>query len=104
EGLATYVEPVARARAGQLLPEDVWLEWLRDYPQGYGRGGSAGLDGTHDWGRTYYGGALYWLLADVETRRRSGNQLGLEHGLRAIGAQGGSILQRWSQQQLIDAL
>src|SRR5262249_39807979 len=27
EGLATYVEPLARARAGLVAPSDVWRDW-----------------------------------------------------------------------------
>jgi hypothetical protein len=34
EGLATYVEPIARAQAGSLSAERVWAEMVRDMPQG----------------------------------------------------------------------
>ncbi len=34
EGLSDYLEPVARARAGQLTPEDVWREFVEGLPQG----------------------------------------------------------------------
>jgi hypothetical protein len=54
-----------------------------------------GLDGTRDWGRTYWGGALFWLLADVEIRQRTDNRRGLEHALRGIVAAGGTIASRW---------
>ena len=84
EGLATYVEPVARARAGELTPEKVWGDMARDMPQGLPEAGDRGLDYTHTWGRTYWGGALFCLLADVEIRKRTGNTMGLEHALRAI--------------------
>ena len=33
EGAATYVEPIARAQAGQLSPERVWAEFALDMPQ-----------------------------------------------------------------------
>ena len=84
EGLATYVEPIARIRAGQLTPERMWSDLVENLPQGLPAKGDRGLDHTPTWGRTYYGGALYCLRADVEIRRRTGNKLGLEHALRAI--------------------
>lgn len=95
EGLATYVEPIARARAGELSPEKVWRDLVRGLPQGLPKPGDEGLDRTHTWGRTYWGGALFWLLADVEIREQTGNRFGLEHALRAVVAQGGSIAERW---------
>ena len=61
---------------------------LRDMHQGLPQAGDRGLDDTPTWGRTYWGGALFCLLADVEMRERSGNGKGLQHALRAIMAQG----------------
>lgn len=84
EGLATYVEPIARARTGELSPEKVWGEMVAGMPQGLPEAGDRGLDFTPTWGRTYWGGALFCLLADVEIRKRTGNKMGLEHALRAI--------------------
>jgi len=103
EGLATYVEPIARARAGELRPEKVWRDLVRGLPQGLPRQGDEGLDRTHTWGRTYWGGALFWLLADVEIRERTRNRFGLEHALRAVVAQGGSIAERWPLQRALEA-
>lgn len=88
EGLATYVEPVARAKAGQLDPATVWSELAAGLPQGLPQPGDRGLDHTPTWGRTYWGGALFALLADVEIRRRTQNRRGLPDALRAILAAG----------------
>ena len=68
EGLATYVEPIARARAGDLLPQRVWGDMVDAMPQGLPKSGDHGLDFTHTWGRTYWGGALFCLMADIEIR------------------------------------
>ena len=95
EGLSTYVEPIARARAGILSPERAWSDLANGLPQGQPQDGDRGLDFTHTWGRTYWGGALFCLRADVETRRRTGNRRGLEHALRAINAAGGTIERSW---------
>ena len=88
EGLASYVEAIARAQSGQLSPEKVWADLVAGLPQGLPQQGDRGLDHTPTWGRTYWGGALYCLLADVEIRRRSANRFGLQHALRAILAAG----------------
>jgi hypothetical protein len=101
EGIATYVEPIARIQAGNLKAEQMWLDLVRDMPQGLPQVGDRGLDHTHTWGRTYWGGALFCLLADVEIRRETNNQKGLEHALRAILDAGGDIRNEWN---LEDAL
>src|SRR5882672_1857788 len=101
EGIATYVEPIARIQAGNLTAEQMWFDLVRDMPQGLPQAGDRGLDHTHTWGRTYWGGALFCLLADVEIRRRTNNARSLEHALRAILAAGGDIRTEWN---LEDAL
>ena len=95
EGLATYVEPIARARAGNLTPERIWGDMVKSMSQGLPEKGDRGLDFTHTWGRTYWGGALFCLVADVEIRKRTGNRMGLEDGLRGILKAGGNIEVDW---------
>jgi hypothetical protein len=95
EGLATYVEPIARVRAGDLTPEKIWGDMVEGMPQGLPESGDRGLDFTHTWGRTYWGGALYCLLADVEIRKRTGNRMGLQDATRGILKSGGSIEVEW---------
>ncbi|HEY3742905.1 MAG TPA: hypothetical protein VGL53_23825, partial [Bryobacteraceae bacterium] len=43
------------------------------------------------WGRTYWGGAIYWILVEVEIRKRTSNKKGLEQALRGILKNAGSI-------------
>ena len=102
EGLATYVEPIARARAGILTPERVWRDFIDGLPQGQPESRDRGLDGTPTWGRTYWGGALFCLRADVTIRQRTDNRLGLEHCLRAILDAGGSIDRDWTIDRVLD--
>ena len=71
EGIATYVEPIARAQIGDLTPERIWTDMVRGMPQGEPQLFDKGLDHTHTWGRTYWGGALFCLLADVRIRQAS---------------------------------
>ncbi|WP_109489198.1 hypothetical protein [Occallatibacter savannae] len=95
EGLATYVEPLARVMTGELTAKQVWHDMVRDMHQGEPQTGDAGIDHTHTWGRTYWGGALFCLVADVAIRRETHNRKGLRDALRAIVEHGGSIDQNW---------
>ncbi|MFZ6644877.1 hypothetical protein ACO0LO_04130 [Undibacterium sp. TJN25] len=95
EGIATYVEPVARAQAGLLPPEKIWGDLMRDLHQGLPEDGDKGLDHTHTWGRTYWGGALFCLLADVRLREQTNNRFGLQQALRAINRESGGMVNEW---------
>jgi len=69
----------------------MWYELVRDLPQGLPASGDRGLDHTHTWGRTYWGGALFCFLADVQIHQRTNNQKGLEDALRGILDAGADI-------------
>jgi hypothetical protein len=104
EGLAVYLEPIARARAGELRPEDVWREFAVGMPKGRVGDGPrrhAGLDDARDWARVYWGGATFCLQADMEIRRRTGNRLGLEDAMRGLLASGGNIARFWDFGRLL---
>ena len=102
EGLATYVEPLARHRQGALSATDVWTEWSQRMRQGEPEPGDQGLDRTHTWGRTYWGGALFCLAADVEIRARTQGKASLEDALRAIVREGGSIAVSWPIEKVLE--
>src|SRR5580658_2144985 len=102
EGMATDVEPVARAQVGRLTAERVWREMVDGMPQGLPAAGDQGLDNTHTWGRTYWGGALFCLLADIEIRKQTGNAQGLRDALRAINRAGGTIEADWRLERVIE--
>ena len=89
EGLATYVEGIARAQFGNRDVSDVWAEYRHSMPRGLPLAGEGGMDDTPTWARTYWGGALYCLQADVAMRERTGNRVGLQTALRAILKQTG---------------
>jgi hypothetical protein len=95
EGISTYVEPVARAREGGMAVKEVWGTFVRDMPKGEPGPDDHGLDNTHTWGRTYWGGAIFCLLADVRIRERTKNRKGLEDALRGINRGGGNISEDW---------
>jgi predicted metalloprotease with PDZ domain len=95
EGLATYVEPIARARAGLVSDVDVWRGLVQGLPNGQPRAGENGFDHTRRWGALYWGGALFWFLADLEIRERTGGRRSVDDAVRAIRAEGGTIAVRW---------
>ena len=101
EGISTYVEPVARAREGGMAVKEVWGTFVRDMPKGEPGPGDQGLDNTHTWGRTYWGGAIFCLLADVRIHERTKNRKGLEDALRGINRGGGNINEDWDIQKTL---
>lgn len=95
EGLAVYVEGIAREQAGNRTQEDVFSEQMKQMPRGMPQPGDAGLDHTHTWARTYWGGAMFCFLADVEIHRRTGNRKGLQDAMRAVAASSGGLSADW---------
>ena len=101
EGQATYIEPIARVMTGELKAQQIWQDMFRDMSKGEPGPSDEGLDHTHTWGRTYWGGALFCMEADVKIRRETGNRKGLQDALRAVVAQGGTIDHEWKLPQAL---
>ena len=101
EGLSTYVEPLLRSRDGELDEEDVWARWVKMMPEGRPGRSDRGLDHTHTWGRTYWGGALFWLVVDVELRQRTHGAKGLRDVVRALLAAGGNGRADWTAERVL---
>lgn len=95
EGLATYVESLARGRAGLLSAASVWRGWVQAMPQGQPLADDRGLDHTPTWARTYWGGALFCLLADVRMRQHGSPERGLQQALQGVLAAGGDYRVAW---------
>jgi hypothetical protein len=96
EGIASYQEPLARARAGYISEQQLWRELLDGLPKGLPGPGEGGLDGTQSWARTYWGGALFCLLADLRIRIDSAQRFSLDDALRGIFDAGGDTSVRWT--------
>jgi hypothetical protein len=96
EGLSDYLEPIARGRAGQLSEAAVWREFVEGLPQGLPTAGDRGLDYDRTRERIYWGGNLYWLLADVEIRAQTHNRHSVDDAIRAILNEGGDGSAQWS--------
>lgn len=102
EGLSTYLEPIVRARAGNTSEQQVWARFVRSMHFGRPGPGDRGLDLTHTWGRTYWGGALFWMVADVELRKQTGNRKSLRDAVRGILAAGGNGRVDWSTARVVE--
>jgi hypothetical protein len=103
EGLATYVEPLARNAIGEMSPEAVWGGLAWGLPKGEPESGDRGLDRTHTWGRTYWGGALFAFLADLEIRKATHGDRSLATALRGVLADGGDARVFWPMARFVSA-
>ena len=73
-------------------------------PHGLPRGCDRGLDGAADWGRVYWGGTIYSLIADIESRKRTNKRLELKDALRASVAEGATHDKLWRVQRALRAV
>jgi hypothetical protein len=103
EGLSDYLEPIARGRVGQLTPEEVWREFVEGLPQGLPEEGDRGLDNTFTRERIYWGGNLFWLLADVRIREQTHNHHSVDDAIRAILNDGGNGDADWPLERVLKA-
>jgi hypothetical protein len=103
EGSATYVEPIARIQAGQMTALEMWSDLARDMRKGVPHPDEKGLDHTHTWASTYWGGALFCFMADVKIREQTENKKGLQDALRGILNAGGDIRQDWKVEDALKA-
>jgi hypothetical protein len=101
EGLAVYIEPVERVQAGDLTAREIWQAMMRDMPKGLPQAGDEGLDNTDTWGRKYWGGAMFCLLADIEIRKATSNRLGLQDAMRGVLAAGGNVEVDWPIERIL---
>ena len=84
EGLSVYIESVARAQSGSLGEVRVWHEFYRRMPHGQPQSDDKGLDFTPTWGRTYWGGAVFCLLADIAIREHTDNRQSLRDAVQSV--------------------
>ena len=105
EGLATYYEPILRARAGWTSEVDVFRQFARNMPRG--AGGAAGTARTlplaqrEDTDSIYWGGALFCLVADVRIREETRGRRSLDDVVRASLARGGDATRVWTVAEVV---
>ena len=102
EGIATYVEPIARVRAGHFDANQMWFEVMRDLASRPPRRPETKASTTpHTWGGRTGAAQLFCFLADVEIHRETGNKKGLEDALRGILNAGGDIRHDWELEKAL---
>jgi hypothetical protein len=90
EGLSTYLEPIVRAQAGLISTERVWGDLVDGLPKGMPGVLDRGMDRNHSWGTLYWGGARFWLMAELGIRQKTAGKKSLRDALRAIYTKGGN--------------
>jgi len=102
EGLATYYEPILRARAGWTTEPEVYRQFARNMPRGIpARGSSGGLAQRDDLESIYWGGALFCLAADVRIRETTRGKHSLDDVVRAGLARGGDATRVWTVAEVV---
>lgn len=100
EGMATYIEPIARMQVNDLQASKVWGDLLESMPDGLADN-DTGLSEARSIDRIYWGGAIFCLVADCEIRKRTNNQRGLQDAMAAIPAAGGNFESEWSARKAL---
>ena len=101
EGGATWIEPVARAQVGDLPAAEVWRQTVSGMPKGLAPIGAGGMDGTREWGRLYWGGAIFWLKAEIAVYHGSQGRFLLRDALRAVNRASGGNTVEWSPEEMM---
>lgn len=102
EGFSVYLEPIARARAGIVSERRYWRELIEGLPNGQPESGDAGLEQTHTWGRTYWGGTIFWFLVDLEIREQTHGRKSIDDVVKTILAAGGDGSEEWPMQRVLE--
>lgn len=100
EGIATFYEPVLRARAGWKSEDEVWREWISQMPRGMPAMTEIGLENAGR-GGIYWGGALFVLMAEIDSLKASAGKIGFSDCLRSVLAEGADATVKWPTRQLL---
>jgi hypothetical protein len=101
EGVATFYEPVLRARAGWKSEDEIWREWMSQMPRGMPAMTGIGLENAGR-GGIYWGGALFVLMAEIESLQASGGKIGFSDCLRTVLSEGADVTVKWPTMKLLD--
>jgi hypothetical protein len=100
EGIATFYEPVLRTRAGWKSEDQVWREWISAMPRGMPAITGIGLQNAGR-GGIYWGGAVFVLMAEIESLQASGGRIGFSDCLRTVLADGADVTVKWPTMNLL---
>ena len=71
EGIASYYQNMARAKAGQLGPEQAWQKLAAGFNRGHKAAASTPLRQAYKTMHIYWGGAAIFMLADMRLRQQT---------------------------------
>lgn len=100
EGIATFYEPVLRARAGWKSEDEIWREWISQMPRGVNAMTESGLENAGR-GGIYWGGAIFVLMAEIHALQTSGGKIGFSDCLRDVLADGADATVKWQTRKLL---
>ncbi len=101
EGLSTYLESIMLARENRITEERVWERFVQKMPNGLPGRRDRGLDHTRSWGALYWGGALFWMVADVRLRSATRGRASVQSIVQGILARGGNARVRWTTAEVV---
>ena len=81
EGLASYYQNVARARGGQLTPQQAWQKLYDGFQRGLQQSRQTWRSAGPKYMEMYWRGAAAALIADVRLRKESDNRHSLDSAL-----------------------
>ncbi len=79
-----------------------WRELVEGLQNGQPGPGDGGLDQTHTWGRTYWGGTIFWFLVDAEIREQTQGRKSIDDVVKTILAAGGDGSREWPMQRVLE--
>ena len=85
-----------------MTAADVWQEFVEGFPQGLPERGDHGLDNSRIRERIYWGGNIYWLVADARIRAQTGNRHSLDDAIRTILNNGGTGGEDWPLDRVLE--
>jgi hypothetical protein len=96
EGLATYYEPLIRARAGWQTEDALFAHFGTELRRGNGAilPDQDGINGV------YWGGALFCMQVDLAIRRQSSGKRSLDDVMRTLASEGHSTETRYTVSEL----
>lgn len=89
-------------RIGILSAKEYWKELVEGLQNGEPEAGDKGLDNTHTWGRTYWGGTIFWFLVDLNIREQTRGKKSADDVVKTILAAGGNGGVSWPMKKVLD--
>lgn len=101
EGIASYYQNVARAKASMISTETSWQKLLAGFSRGTKAAKKESLSNSSSIMQMYWGGAAMYLMADVELRKQSNNRQNLGTVLQQFNRCCRPSTQRWGGLELM---